>query len=510
MKWFKFGLIAALVLCISGVAIADTANSIIRPGRPDTEFDISALPIEVRANEHVYFVDSSATDASDQTDGLHGKSWLYPFNTIDYALDKMASGGGTILVSPGHTESVISAGDWACDVAGVTIEGKGHGDNQPVITISTAASASVKITADDVTIRGLTFVCGIDSMVHGIDVNSADDLWIDDCIFKESTDVNGLTWITADGSDADADRMKITNCQFWCLDATNWTSAIEIAQDMTGVQIINTLIYGDFADACVEIPAGGNAQVGLFMENCTFVNTEAGDHALQINGTGNSGVARNCTFGADTAGAIVDAGGIFLSGCEIIDYDADLDTSPLQADLATIDTVVDAILVDTAAMDTSNEIEALVDPNGILLDSPRILVNTLSNFDEPNGYGAADDPVIFTVTGDIMCQLIVIVDTAITSTSNDTIEVGVTGDTACLAVQDVVDATAFAQNDVWTLDQAADTPSAVITTDWVIIPNGLDIKLTINDHDLTAGAATFILRWIPLSTDAAVANATPS
>ena len=172
--------------------------------------------------------------------------------------------------------------------------------------------------------------------------------------------------------------------------------------------------------------------------------------------------------------------------------------------------MVDAILVDTAAMDTSNEIEALVDPNGILLDSPRILVNTLSNFDEPNGYGAADDPVIFTVTGDIMCQLIVIVDTAITSTSNDTIEVGVTGDTACLAVQDVVDATAFAQNDVWTLDQAADTPSAVITTDWVIIPNGLDIKLTINDHDLTAGAATFILRWIPLSTDAAVANATPS
>ena len=505
MKWFKFGLIAALVLCISGVASADKVNDLIR-GSDDVLFNMSAIPINVRANEHIYFVDSTATDAADQEDSLHGESWEYPYATVDWALDQMATGGGTILVAPGHTESVVSAGDWACDVAGVTIEGKGNGDNGPVITISTLAAASVKITADDVTIRGLTFVCGIDSMVHAIDVNAADDLWIDQCIFKESTDVNGLTYITADGADADADRMLISNCKFLAYDATNWTSAIELAQDFTGVTIRDTYIFGDFSDSCIEIPAGGNAQIGLLLENVVAINTETGDHAVQINGTGSSGSIIGCSLGADTTGAILDAGGLMVVSTNITDYDADLDTSP--ESLA--QTSIAAILVDTAAMDTSNELEALVDPNGTLLDAPRININTLTGFTEAGGYGAADDPVIFTVTGDIMCQLVVIVDTAWTSTSSDTVEMGVAGDTACLAVQDVVDATAFVQNDVWTLDQAADTPSAVLTTDWVIVPNGLDIQLFIDDHDLTAGAGTFILRWIPLSTDAAVANATPS
>ncbi len=334
MKFTKFLITMVLVFLICGMAIADKPRNLVRRDRPDTEFDLSALPNEIRSNEHVYFVDSTATEAADQTDGIHGKSWLRPYATVDWAIDRMAAGGGTILVAPGHTESVISAGDWAMDIAGVTIEGKGHGDNRPVITTTTAAAASILVTADDCVIRGLNIRCGILANTHAIDV-AADDLWIDNCTFSEgyladAWDVNGLTYITADGVDSDSDGLHISNCEFTAFDSTSWTSAIEIAQDFNDVLIENCSIYGSFSDSGIEIPAGGNAQVNLQIDSCYIVNTEAGDHAIQVNGAGNYGVIRNCTLGADTAGSILDAGGLFVANTELVDYDADLDTGAPQ------------------------------------------------------------------------------------------------------------------------------------------------------------------------------------
>lgn len=189
---------------------------------------------------------------------------------------------------------------------------------------------------------------------------------------------------------------------------------------------------------------------------------------------------------------------------------ADITTfKPTTDSLEAIGTAVAAVLVDTAAMDDVAGMVALVDPNYISYDAPRILIETTSAMTNANGYAAADDPAIFTVTGSILARVFAIVGTAVTSTSADTLELGVAGDTACLLVQADADGVAFAQNDCWTLDQEPDTPSAVLTTDWVVIPNSLDIALTINDHDLTAGVVTFYLMWIPLSPDAAVVGAAP-
>jgi hypothetical protein len=178
------------------------------------------------------------------------------------------------------------------------------------------------------------------------------------------------------------------------------------------------------------------------------------------------------------------------------DYDASTDSlEALSETLATI-------LADTAAMDTAAEIQALVDPNNTIHDASRIISYTTEAMTVGNGYGAAHDPNIFTVTGTILARAFAVVTTKVTSTSNDTLELGVTGDTACLLIQDTADGTAFDANFCWTLDQAPDTTSAEMDTNWVLIPNGLDIKLFINDHDLTAGVVTFYLEWKPLSAGA--------
>ena len=166
------------------------------------------------------------------------------------------------------------------------------------------------------------------------------------------------------------------------------------------------------------------------------------------------------------------------------------------------------IVTDTEAMDTSAELVALVDPNYISYDAPRF-ISDLTGAMGGGDYQAVDDPTIFTVTGDILARVIAIVNTNVTSQSNDTLELGVVGDTGCLLVQDIVDGSAFIANNVWTLTQAPETPSAELDGEWVVIPNSLDIILTINDNDITAGVIEFYLWWIPLSSDAAVVGAAP-
>lgn len=125
-------------------------------------------------------------------------------------------------------------------------------------------------------------------------------------------------------------------------------------------------------------------------------------------------------------------------------------------------------------------------------------------------YGDDDDPVIFTVTGDIICRAFAIVNAEVITNNNDgSLELGVTGDTACLLASDVADNSEFQINDCWTLDQVPETPSAELNDSWVVIPNGLDIMLFIGTNHCTAGVVTFYLEWIPMSADAEVVGAAP-
>jgi len=167
------------------------------------------------------------------------------------------------------------------------------------------------------------------------------------------------------------------------------------------------------------------------------------------------------------------------------------------------------IVADTAAMDTSDELEDLVDPNGVLQDGPRILSDLTGAMS--SNYDTGDSPVtIFTVTGDIMARCTAIVNSSVTSdAAGGSLELGVAGDTACLLVQDAVDGTAFVTNDVWTLTQPPDMPSAELDAPWVVIPNGLDIALTVSTQNMAGGVIEFYLQWIPLSPDAAVTGAAP-
>lgn len=262
----------------------------------------------------IFYVGNNATklkgeaDAADSSD-LRGGTFFKPFSTIDHAYNQCkANRNDVILVRPAHTLSIADATTLVMDTAGVHIVGMGSGENRPVITFATATSAAIPVTGANNSLANMVFKCNIASQNHMLDV-AADDFKVLNCDFREGT-ATGLAFITADTADGDSDRMFVKNCRFHMPTAGNGAAAIQLSKDFTGVRIEDCDIYGDFDNAALEIPAGGNAQVNLLIKDCSITNLLTGVHAIEINGTSSTGKIIRCYCQGDTLGTIVDAGGL--------------------------------------------------------------------------------------------------------------------------------------------------------------------------------------------------------
>lgn len=529
MKWSKIEL--ALVIMFSQASfgvyayrdLSNVENQALKDaivGANVTQSDIGG-----QHSGNTYYVDSGV---GQDTGGRGGKSWSDSWATIDYAVGRSNSADDIIYVREGHSETKSATGALlTCDVAGQAIIGLGTGSNRPKLILS-HTGAKIDITANNVRLENIYIdATGVDSVNTPLNV-SGEGVVLNK-IFARVADTVGQAdvFLTIGSSDGDANDLIVANSQFIGPD-TGAASFVSLAKDMENVMFVNCYLYGDCTTAVVDIPSGGNAQENLIFDHCTIISKNADEQAIQVNGTGNTGAIISCFLASDAAATILDAGGLSVSDDTKLVVIGNGEPSAMPAnktlydllgaytadggadDEDTIMAHLDLILADTAAQDTSAELVALVDPNYISYDSPRVVKMTTSAMTEANGYGAADDPVIFTVTGDILCKACCHITTQITSTSNDTLELGVTGNTAILLVQDIADGTAFDAGDDWSLITAADNPGAQMADEWTLIGGGADIVLTIDDHDLTAGVATFYLFWIPLSADAAVTAATPS
>ena len=240
------------------------------------------------------------------SDGNKG-TYLSPLSTLDAAYNQVGA-DGVIFVRPNHALSIANATTLVMDSANVQIIGLGVGEDRPIITFATAAAAAIPVSGANNRISNIVFKCNIASQNHMLDVK-ATDLVVDHCDFREGT-ATGLSFITADTADNDSDRLQVINCNFYAPTAGNMDAAIQLAKDFKSVRLLGNNIHGDFDNAAIEIPAGGNAQIDLMIGNCRVANLQTGIHAIELNGTGNSGKIYDTYCEGDTLGTIVDAGGL--------------------------------------------------------------------------------------------------------------------------------------------------------------------------------------------------------
>ena len=250
-----------------------------------------------------FYVDSVAGSNANS-----GTGPTKPLATITAAVAKCrANKGDVIVVMTNHAETITAAAGIVLNKAGITVVGLGQGDNKPAITFTTAVGADVDVTAADITIDNLRFVCNIASQTAMLDVDST-SVRIKNCDFMEGT-ATGLTMIDINGGAANAcDDAIIENCLFLSTTAGNQARAIELGEVADDVIIRNNTIIGDWDHAGIHNPTA-KILTNLQITGNIVHHRQTGQHAIELVSACTGSCAYN-VFYADTYAATLDPGSL--------------------------------------------------------------------------------------------------------------------------------------------------------------------------------------------------------
>lgn len=178
-------------------------------------------------------------------DANHG-TFDAPFSTIDYAIGACVAGrGDLIVVKVGHSETISAAGGIACDVAGVTIVGMGVGDLRPVVNIGTATSASITVSAANVTWRNMRILSTFADVVAAFVVTAAGFALLDCDIGDSAINLNFLSAVKCTGTtDGEANGIRLQRNTFLSQDAATLGFVI-FAADVLKATIEDNIIVSE-------------------------------------------------------------------------------------------------------------------------------------------------------------------------------------------------------------------------------------------------------------------------
>lgn len=511
----------------------------------DAAIDFSKIQTSM-SGENFYVIKSGAAS----------RNWIRPrvdgaklFTTLDAAVGACTAGrGDRIHVLPGHTESIIADSGVDIDVAGVEVIGYGSGSYRPTFTFGTADTADFKIAAANVTVKNLLFLCDKDGHDMFIEV-TGDDAEIAFCEFREGSSKQTDYHIVVGTSDADSDRCYIHDCYFYGPTA-GATAAISVAKDHNRVRIENNVIYGDWSEAGIDVPSGGNACTELVIRNNIITNLQTGDHAIQVNGTTATGFIINNQCQTNAQATCIDGAKCSCHGNTWCDPDASNDeeagpansltaTATATGELgllnldhlmksATSDTT-DAVDMTTEVVDNSvlahiltddgdtstydrryNSMEAIANKcEGLLSYNGREgYIKVTTSFSSATQNSAASHEIV-TVTG--LCRLRIIpeVATSVVSAANassSTIALGFADSTTeLIAATTVSGANVFNADDIWVSN--ATTQNKVIGHSEVLdaVSNGDDLGYTIGTSAVVSGSIVFHVFWEALEASATCA-----
>jgi hypothetical protein len=259
----------------------------------------------------IFHVDSGA-DAADNDNAATNPS--QPAATLDGAIGKCtASNGDVILIAPGHTETISAAAAITFDVAGVTVIGMGVGNSRPTITLDTATSTDINVTAADVQIHNVIFSMNYADIVEVFDLSAAGFV-VNKCRFVDTaTNMNFVDLIKTTTTDNEADRLEFTNNVIISPDTGN-NGVIEINGDIAGLVFNNNYIRLGVAnsEAILSVATGKDVNDCEVCYNHVYRLNTAGDQLIDSDTTANSGIIAHNRLGhADTAGEVlIDADGV--------------------------------------------------------------------------------------------------------------------------------------------------------------------------------------------------------
>lgn len=233
--------------------------------------------------------------------------------TIDAAVGYCtASRGDVILVAPGHTEALSSATALNLDVAGVTIVGLGEGSLRPTITLDTATTATIPVSAANVSVKNMILTANFADIVSFFTLAAANDFTLDGCSFKATaTSMNAKYVVDTSAVTSAADGLTIKNCT-WIEPDTATESMVKMDGDNYRVTLLNNFVQlgvKNNTPALMAIATGKSVFNGNIGFNKVYrLNTDTATGAILVSTdqSDNSGlIYNNYAQHADTAAEIL-------------------------------------------------------------------------------------------------------------------------------------------------------------------------------------------------------------
>jgi len=222
-----------------------------------------------------------------------------PFATLAHAVTQcVADRGDIIIIKPGHAENIASAAALPLNVAGVAVIGLGQGTNRPKFIFTTAATATIPVSANNVSVQNIQFVANFLGITAAFTV-TAKEATIQGCTFADTSSVlNFLNIVNCTGGANTADGLSFTDNAVYNLGVTSNNTTILTANTIDRLTLSrNYLKWAVQNDKAIGVIVTTGILTNLIAtDNMGYRpnTTTAGGSFINVGGTTSTGiVARN-------------------------------------------------------------------------------------------------------------------------------------------------------------------------------------------------------------------------
>lgn len=265
---------------------------------------IRGVPLAQTHPGRVFWVSNNAVGLLEgQRNGSDGNRGTFndPFATLNYAFTQcIANRGDIIFLKPGHAETISTATAMAWGIAGVAVVGLGVGSNRPKFTLDTANTATITVSADNISVLNCQFVANFLSIATCFTLTTAKWFTVQNCFFTEGTSgvLNFLVAITSTGLANTVDGLTVTDSSWNGLGTTSVNAFILTANDIDSatwqrnfVKLARTATAPVFAKVSAGVLTNLNCTDNVAISQQT---ADTGGGFINVGGTTSTGVvARN-------------------------------------------------------------------------------------------------------------------------------------------------------------------------------------------------------------------------
>lgn len=242
----------------------------------------------------------------------------------------VANRGDVIFLAPGHTESISSATALTMSVAGITVIGLSTGSLRPVITLDTAATATINVTAANITFKNVIFVANFADIATCFTLTTAPEFQVLGCEFRDTaSNLNFLAIVTTTVS-VNSDGLVFNQNRVAMLGTTAATTPIKVANTLSRITINdNFIVKAALSNTSCVLAHGALVVTNLEMSRnkvfSSLTDSSGGAILITTSSTTNTGmVSDNYIKALDVAAAIlVTAGSIYGMTNNLYNGDAD-------------------------------------------------------------------------------------------------------------------------------------------------------------------------------------------